>query len=136
MLLVVAKVIGRVVHRKLYTFLQLNSVLQPNQFGFRPGNSTQDVLVDVVDGWRKAVDDDKVVGAVFLDFSKAFDMVDHSLLLLKLACYGIGGKELQWFRKYLDGRRQRVCVGGARSEWTTIRRGVPQGSILGPLLFI
>ena len=63
-------------------------------------------------------------------------MVDHSLLLLKLACYAIGGKELQWFRKYLDGRRQRVCVGGARSEWTTIRRGVPQGSILGPLLFI
>ena len=79
---VVAKVFERLTHKQLYTFLQLNNILEPNQFGFRPRHSTQDVLVNMVDGWRKAMDEDKVVGAVYLDFSKAFDMVDHSLLLL------------------------------------------------------
>ena len=133
---VVAKVFERLIHKQLYTFLHLNNILEPNQFGFRPGHSTQDVLVNMVDGWRKAMDEDKVVGAVYLNFSKAFDMVDHSLLLLKMAKYGVRGKELKWFTDYLYERRQRVCVENAKSDWATIRRGVPQGSILGPLLFI
>ena len=106
---VVAKVFERLVHRQLYEFLQLNNVLQQCQFGFRQGHSTQDVLVDVVEELRKAVDEDMVAGAVFLDFSKAFDMIDHSLLLRKLERYGVGGIELGWFRGYLEGRRQRVC---------------------------
>ena len=124
------------VHKQLYDYLQQNDILHPSQFGFRPGHSTQDVLVNVVEEWRRAVDDDKVAGVVFLDFSKAFDMINHPLLLQKMSRYGVGGGELEWFRGYLDGRRQRVCVGGAKSEWSLIRRGVPQGTIPGPLLFI
>ena len=77
-----------------------------------------------------------LVGSVFLDFSKAFDMVDHPIFFQKLTWYGVGGEELKWFEGYFEGRRQRVCVGNAKSEWTDIRRGVLQGSILGPLLFI
>ena len=74
---VVVKVFEKIVHRQLYTYLQENDLLHPAQFGFRPGHSTQDVLVKVVDEWRRALDEDKVVGAVLLDLSKAFDMVDH-----------------------------------------------------------
>ena len=133
---VVVKVFERLVHQQLYTYLQENSLLHSTQFGFRPGHSTQDALVSLVDEWREALDKDMLVGSVFLDFSKAFDMVDHSILLEKLSWYGVRGGELKWFEGYLKGRRQRVCVGGATSEWTDIRRGVPQGSILGPLLFI
>ena len=77
-----------------------------------------------------------LVGSVFLDFSKAFDMVDHPILFQKLTWYGVGGEELKWFEGYLEGRKQRVRVDDAKSEWADIRRGVPQGSILGPLLFI
>jgi len=72
----------------------------------------------------------------FLNFSKVFEMADHSILLQKLSWYGVSGGELKWFEGYLEGRRQRVCVGDATSEWTAISRGVPQGSILDPLLFI
>ena len=89
----------------------------------------------MVDDWRKALGDNKLVGAVMVDLSKAFDMINHSILLRKMDSYGVRGKELRWFQDYLTGRRQRVCVGDEKSEWTNIRRGVPQGSILGPLLF-
>ena len=70
-----------------------------------------------------------------VDLSKAFDMVNHSILLRKMDCYGVRGKELKWFQDYLTRKRQRVCVGDEKSEWTNIKRGVPQGSILGSLLF-
>ena len=88
----------------------------------------------MVDDWRKALDD-KMVGAIMVDLSKAFDMENRSIRLRKMDSYGVRGNELRWFQDYLTGRRQRVCVGDEKSEWTSIRRGVPQGSILGPLLF-
>ena len=90
------------------------------QFGFRPGHPTQDALVSLVDEWREALDSDMLVGSVFLDFSKAFDMVDHPILFQKLTWYGVGGEELKWFEGYLEGGRQRVCVGDAKSEWADI----------------
>ena len=98
---VVVKVLERLVHRQLYAYLQENNLLHATQFGFRPGHSTQDVLVSLVDEWREVLDDDKLVGTIFMDLSKAFDMVDHSILLQKLAKYGIGGVEMSWFPGYL-----------------------------------
>ena len=86
--------------------------------------------------WREAIDQDTLVGALFLDMSKAFDTVNHSTLLQKLSWYGVSGVELKWFTNYLRGRRQRVCIAGVRSEWIDVKRGVPQGSVLCPLLFI
>ena len=83
--------------------------------------------------WTKTI----VVGALFLDLSKAFDMINHELLLKKMRLeFGVVGRAEEWFRSYLSGRRQRVCVGQATSPWMTPRFGVPQGSILGPLMFI
>ena len=133
---VVVKVFEKLVHHQVYSYLQENNILHPMQFGFRPGHTTQDVLVSMVDEWRKALDEDKLVGSIMLDLSKAFDSVDHMILLRKLEHYGVRGEERKWFEGYLDGRRQRVLVGNAKSCWNDVRRGVPQGSILGPLLFI
>ena len=89
-----------------------------------------------IDDWRKALDKRECVGAVFVDLSKAFDTIDHGLLLQKLLCYGVKGKEYQWFSNYLKGRKQRVALDDTMSRWVEVVRGVPQGSVLGPLLFI
>ena len=132
---VVAKILERIVHRQLYTYLQEHSILHEAQSGFRPQHTTQDVLVSTIDDWRKALDEDKLVGSITLDLSKAFDTVSHSILHRKLSSYGVRAGELKWFDDYLVGRKQKVCIGAVQSDWSNILRGVPQGSILGPLLF-
>ena len=88
-----------------------------------------------MEGWRNALDEDLLVGSFMIDLSKAFDSVDHAILLRKLSRYGMRKGELRWFEDYLRERKQRVCVGDEFSVWSEIKRGVPQGSILGPLLF-
>ena len=133
---IIVKIFERLLHRQLYRYLQMHSILYSTQSGFRPQHTTQDVVVAMVDEWRKALDEDKLVGAVMLDLSKAFDLVNHSILLKKMERYGIRGVELSWFMDYLTGRSQRVCVGQDRSDWIDVHKGVPQGSVLGPLLFI
>ena len=132
---VVAKVFERLVHQQLFSHLQKYNILHPTQSGFRPRHTTQDVLVGLVDSWRKALDADLLVGAIMMDLSKAFDCVDHSILVRKLRVLWSEWGELRWFQDYLHGRKQRVRVSSAYSTWSDIRRGVPQGSILGPLLF-
>ena len=90
-----------------------------------------------MDDWRKALDNGNIVGSVMIDLSKALDSVNHTILLTKLEAYGVGGTELSssWLRDYLTGRKQRVVFRGTTCSWTSIKRGVPQGSVLGPLLF-
>ena len=133
---VIAKVFETLIHRQMYEYLQTHKLLNPAQSGFRPNYSTQDVLLRSVDDWKKALDRGEVVGSLFIDLSKAFDSIDHPLLLSKLEAYGVQDIELQWFTDYLEGRRQKVTLEGESSDWSDVTRGVPQGSILGPLLFI
>lgn len=130
------KIFEKVVHKQLYEHLAENDLLSQYQNGFRPGHSTCTALLDVTDYLKTNMDQGQVTGVVYLDLKKAFDTVDHKLLLTKLLRYGINGTELQWFTNYLQNRSQSVSVNGAISDSCKVTCGVPQGSILGPLFFI
>ena len=130
------KVFERVVFKHIYNHLNDNQILTPLQSGFIAGDSTINQLTYLYNFFTQALDSGKEVRVVFCDISKAFDRVWHEGLLLKLEAAGISGSLLLWFRSYLTNRKQRVVLPGAESEWRYIRAGVPQGSILGPLLFL
>lgn len=132
---VISKILERVISNQLVSHMLQNDLLSDSQSGFRSGHSTQDVLLYVTERWRKAIDEGKYVGVGFLDLTKAFDCVNHKILLSKAAYFGIQGPELKWMESYLSGRSQQVSLNGALSESGNIVAGVPQGSILGPLLF-
>ena len=130
------KVFERIVFKHLFNHLQNNNILSSLQSGFIPGDSTVNQLTYLYHTFCEALDAGKEVRAVFCDISKAFDRVWHAGLIHKLEAAGVAGEVLLWFRNYLSDRRQRVVLPGASSDWAHIRAGVPQGSILGPLLFL
>ena len=114
-----------------------NNLLYDLQFGFQPGKSTVHPLMHVIDYISKAFNNDEFAVAVFLDLQKAFDLVDHSILLMKLEKIDVHGLALKWFKSYLSDRKQFVMVNGNLSDFfTLINISVLQGSILGPLLFL
>ena len=123
-------------YQRMLDFLTKLSILYKYQFGFRENHSTYMALILLMDKLATALDKGNCVIGVFLDFSKAFDTIDHDLLLEKLEMYGIRGVALDWMRSYLSNRRQFVVYNETPSSQKVISCGVPQGSIFGPLLFL
>ncbi|KAI8486739.1 hypothetical protein Bbelb_354870 [Branchiostoma belcheri] len=130
----VSKVLETLVNKRLTA--HVNRILTDNQSGFRPLDNTTLQLTRLVEEWTDAMDKGEIVGCVFLDLRKAFDKVWHAGLLSKLKSYGISGLMHDWFSSYLSDRKQRVVIQGATSTWKSPLAGVPQGSVLGPTLFI
>ena len=132
----IGKVLEKIVHKYVFNVLNDHHVITTLQSGFVPGDSSVNQLDDIYNTFCQALDAGKEVRAIFCDISKAFDRVWHKGLLFKLNSVGISGSLLQWFTDYLDCRKQRVVIPGVSFKWSTIEAGVPQGSILGPLLFL
>jgi len=132
----VSKILERIVLKNVYNFMLDNNVISPHQSGFQPGDSTTNQLAFLYHTFCQALDAKKDVRVVFCDISKAFDRVWHEGLLYKLEKIGIGGSLLALFKNYLSDRTQRVVINGQSSVPGFIKGGVPQGSVLGPLLFL
>ena len=122
--------------QQLVEYLDQNNLLSPDHHGSRQGHNTATALTQMYDQWLDQVDDGMMVGVMMIDLSAAFDMVDHDILLEKLRLFGLTAGALAWFNSYLSARSQLVCVDGCFSPPLGVDSGVPQGSILGPLLYI
>ena len=131
-----SKIFEKIVYNRLTGYLNKHCVLTSNQFGFRNNYSTAMAVLEMVDKISDAIDNKCYSIGVFVDLSKAFDTLDHDILLGKLAYYGIRGTALSWFKSYFQNRLQYVAYNGYNSPRSPITCGVPQGSILGPLLFL
>ncbi|PIK60466.1 putative RNA-directed DNA polymerase from mobile element jockey-like [Apostichopus japonicus] len=131
-----SKILERLMSNRIINFLDANDILCKEQYGFRPGHSTELALADAIDKLYDSLDKKKTCIGIFLDLSKAFDTIDHRILLNKLSFYGIRGPTLNWMDSYLSKRLQYTSYKKTMSDYAEIRCGVPQGSILGPLLFI
>ena len=130
------KIFERHIYNQLNHFLEKQNILFKHQFGFRKNYSTEQTILELTDNLKMKIDSSETICSIFLDLSKAFDTVDHQILLQKLYRYGIRGVPLLWFKSYLENRSQYVEVENVKSNPLTIQCGEPQGSTLGPLLFL
>ena len=130
---IVSKLYEKTMYNQILTYIDKS--LSPYLFGFRKGHSTEQCLTIMLEAWKKALDEKKYAGAILTDLSKAFDCLNHDLLVAKLSAYGFDHISLKFIYSYLKERKQRTKVGSSYSTWKEIKFGVPQGSILGPLLF-
>ena len=133
---VISKLLEKHIHDSLMAFLTQFQLLHKNQSGFRPNHSCETALIGMVCKWLDSINRGSLIGTVMIDFKKAFDLVDHSLLLKKLKHYKLSENTLSWFASYLSSRKQKVSLNNITSDNELITDGVPQGSILGPLLFL
>ena len=132
----VSKVFERLVHEQLFKFCFVNGILPDEQYGFVKGRSAEWQLLSVLEKWHISLDNHHHVHSIFVDAAKAFDRVDHTILLETLSSIGVGGISLQWFHSYLSNRLIQTKVEAHVSKAESITSGVPQGSVLGPLLFL
>jgi len=130
------KILEIIVHNQLVEYMENNNLLEECQSGFRARHSCETALQWVVSDWKKSIGEGKMIGVVFLDLRRAFELVDRDILLKKMEWYGIKGVVLSWFKSYLENRSQRVKLNGILSDPIAVNLGVPQGSVLGPLLFL
>ena len=130
------KILEKIIFDQVYSFLNSNNLISSNQSGFRPGDSTIFQLLSITSNIYESFEKYDETRAVFLDISKAFDKVWHEGMILKLKCNGISGNLLKFFEDYFLNRFQRVVLNGTTSHWQRLNAGVPQGSVLGPLLFL
>lgn len=131
-----SKILEKVVHSRVYNFFTYFNMLSHNQFGFQKNHSTIDALTRFINDTTDSLDRGSSMLAVYIDLSRAFDTLNHEILLQKLELYGIRGVALEWFRSYLTDRKQYIEYNNVTSDTHTVLSGIPQGSVLGPLLFI
>ena len=131
-----SKIFEKVVYNRLIVYVNKLNILSNSQYGFRENHSTSMALIDFYDKVSKSIDERKFTIGIFIDLKKAFDTIDHKILLSKLNHYGVRGIALKWFENYLSERQQYVCLNDINSPYRPISCGLPQGSILSPLLFI
>ena len=132
----ISKILEKIIYKRLDSFLSLNKILTPAQFGFRKKFSTDFAITKLLDKVVHSLSEKNHIIALFMDLSKAFDTIDHNILLRKLYNYGIRGVAWSWIKSYLSNRQQYVLIDDVKSPISFINCGVPQGSILGPLLFL
>ena len=130
------KILQKLMYKRLISFINKYNILCDDQFGFREKHSTVHANLLITDKIQRTIENGHFSCGILLDFSKAFDTVDHAILLKKLSIYGIRGIAYDWFASYLHNRKQHVSIGSFKSDDTIITHGVPQGSVLGPLLFL
>ena len=133
---VIAKLLESIIRDAIVEHMLINNLFADNQHGFVPGRSCMSQLLVVMEEWTKILQHGEQIDVLYLDFKKAFDSVPHQRLLSKLEGYGIQGNLLKWINCFLTGRKQRVVIEGEVSEWSEVKSGIPQGSVLGPILFV
>ena len=131
-----SKILEKLMHKRITSFLEKHELLFKHQYGFQKGKSTEHAILDLHSNIIKAIEKKEKTCLIFLDFAKAFDTINHEILIKKLGHFGIRNTQLKSFDSYLTDRQQCVKIGENTSDYKTVKCGVPQGSVLGPLLFL